>query len=67
MDMVEDLSTADGTSLNYEMVELSHLLGSHWSYGKLSFDHTHILRGYWTYRVPLAGGLGQNKFASRRF
>ena len=57
------MGTADGTSLNYEMALVSHLLGPHWSYGKLLFDHTHILRGYWTYQLPFPSSLGGNKMA----
>ena len=61
------MGTADGTTLNFEKAQVSQLLGPQWSYGKLLFDHTHILRCYWTYNLPRANSLSQNKLVRGAF
>jgi hypothetical protein len=41
---------------------VSGLLGPQWSYGKLDYDRTHILRVYWTYKMPKVTRIVPGKF-----
>jgi hypothetical protein len=38
-----------------------------WNYGEAGYDHTHILRVYWTYNLPRASSLLHNPLVKRVF
>jgi hypothetical protein len=61
------MGTAEGTTINNDTAQVSHLLGPQWSYGMLAYDHTHILRVYWTYNLPRVSGPSHNRLVRGAF